>query len=937
MPDETTQPAVNVIDPKTGEVSNVDADQVEEAHSRGLREATPEEVKTQAFKEAHDAPVTAGALGALRGATFGGSDYALTKSGLATSESLKAYKEQNPLASGGMAVAGSIAPIAALEFLTGGAATPGLALEGAEGLDTAIQAGRGATALAEASAGTETATAATAGAEALTREGISRLAPSAGTLGHLAKDFGIGAGLAAGDQISEKALGDNQALSAEVLVPAMLKGGAMAGVAGLGLRALARPVSAALSAAQDATSGAKNALSDFIAQRAIRNGAEKGLDEEALKLATSDPIAATDPRTLNAEKALQLSRKQDLGRDLTEKTKDLLSTMTESDKDFHATVRREEANNLLANHDTETVRSQAQEMMARNGQLLEQLAADPDVSAKTLDKAQRLFDAASSKVEKGGTAGDIFNDLNDYKRAQAKLAKFNKLAFGTDQESTLNGMRDLTGNVTDHLENSDIYGQAAEKHQVINAAETAYIRAKDQSMSDFGRTEIGAGGRKVRVLNEDRIKTTLNAFEAGRQRTQMAHLGQLYDAADNLNQVYADSLKNVPAGGMTLKPGDVKNVLDAAVQAKQAGIKTAADVAKNTPTGPATAYQAIGGKLGQPAEYDKGVMGIGEAGLLLGGLHALGMPAPLIGAGAVARAALGGELLPAATSVKVLAMIAKAQKTFGAAADTGIAHLLKSGSGKVSGALLPIVSERLSRGPQDFQFGPGSHAGLSDDQSLRRHAQDLTAASQATPDGHNHLLSAAPEIGSQALVAHQRVLQAMSGALPPGTVPSEEAEASPFDPPKVASQVEKQRWVNTATLLHEPLSILPKVAAGMVTKKDVATLAGAYPAIYQEMKTKLVTQLAQMDPKERRRMSPQLVASLSTFLGAPLSKLQQPDSLRLLQQNFLKPGADDKGGQSGPPPGGGPQPARPRSHAQMKLAERSRTPNQAADAILAGS
>ena len=62
----------------------------------------------------------------------------------------------------------------------------------------------------------------------------------------------------------------------------------------------------------------------------------------------------------------------------------------------------------------------------------------------------------------------------------------------------------------------------------------------------------------------------------------MAHLGQLYDAADNLNQVYVDSLKNVPPAGMTLNTGDVKSVLDAAVAAKQQGIKTLpAQVAKN--------------------------------------------------------------------------------------------------------------------------------------------------------------------------------------------------------------------------------------------------------------------------------------------------------------------------------------------------------------------
>ncbi len=910
MAETATSPAtVPVISPE-GDLGTIPAAQLGEALKAGYSQATTKQVEAEQFKEEHDSPLKAAGLGVLSGATLGLGNELLNKTGLTTPESQAAYKEENPLAFGASEFAGSLLPIAGAEALTGGAATPELV-------------GGALSGVAERAAAGTVADAAQAGVEAAARAAAP--APGAGTLGHLAKDFAIGTGLAGGQQITEDALGDNHALDAEVLVPAMLTGGALASVAGLGLRGAANVVTPALERASSALGSASDTLSDFLAQRAIKAGVKEGLDEDALRMATSDPLAASDPKVLAAEKAQQLARKQDLGKDLLAKVRDVSDAMKSADKDFHANIRPDEANNLLANHDLEAVRESAQGMLEQSRGVVDQLAADPEVNTKTLAKARALLDAADAATERAEKPGDVFNALNDYKREQAKLSKFNKLAFGTDQESTLNGMRQLTAAVQDHLEDTGIYGDAAARQAEINAAETKLIRSRDQLMGDFGRTEIGTSGRKIRVLDEDKFKTFLGQVAVGKRTAQLGHLSQFLDAAKGLTDTYSDSLKNVPGKGMQLGPADIRNLLDVASDARNQGLTTAQAIAKKAPVGPATAYQSIGGRVGQPAQYDKGILGVGEAGLLMAGAHMVGVPAPLIGGAALARAVLGGEALPPATTVKVLAMIAKARKAFSSAADGAVSNLLKRGAGKAE-SVLPIVTEHMSRGPQDFQFGSRSHAGLSDRESFALHAQDIQAAT-ARPsalDGNNKLLEGAPTVGAQALAAHQRVLGMMTP--PEGLLNEHEQQALMFDQPDAASPMERQDWVNRANILHEPLSVIPLISSGMLTQESVDTLKAGYPALHADLSRRLIQGIGEMTPKERAKLSAELVDQLSTFVGVPLSRLQAPSTLVLSQMAGV-----------GQPGGGSPMaPTRIRKTAPLKFGQRAQTPNQAADAVLAG-
>jgi hypothetical protein len=446
-------------------------------------------------------------------------------------------------------------------------------------------------------------------------------------------------------------------------------------------------------------------------------------------------------------------------------------------------------------------------------------------------------------------------------------------------------------------------------------------------MDDFGRIERGPTGIKTRVLDEDKFGKAAKQWAIGARSATLDHYNNFLDRAKDLNEVYTDVLqKHVPGKNMDLSGSDVQNLLDAAVTAKQQALEQAGLIAKNAPVGPATAYQAIGGRLDQPAAYDKGVLGIGEAGLTMAGLTMMGVPHSLIGAAAVARGTLAlmkGKGLPPAATVKVLAMIAKSRNAWESASDSAISGMLKHG-GKAS-VLAPIIGEHLTRGPQDFQLGEKSHAGLSDAESFRQHSQDI-AAQAVPPTPNNPLLTGAPLIGSMALSAHQNQLGVLHDALPPGSALSEhEQQANLFDKQAPVSPLDRQDFVNTWGLVHDPLIVIPLMQSGLVTSKTVATLQRAAPATYAALAQKLSTELAKLSPQERARLSPGLVDSMSTFLQRPLSSLQDPATI-LLAQNA--------GATQAQQPGPGMMPKRSRKPPKMQSAARAQTPNQAADAAL---
>lgn len=199
-----------------GSVGSVPVEQAVAAFSQGYkfygdsdRAADEEKAKYEGFIPG----VEAGAAALARGGTFSLSDLALTKSGLASPETLSKLKEHNPGISTTGEVAGAILPIVAAHVLAPEAALPADAAALAAGGAEVADAGMGAIDVARAASEL-------APTSMVARVGDAAASAVGGGLpGTLARGGVEGAAYGAGQQLSDDVLGDRQ-ISAENLLAA---------------------------------------------------------------------------------------------------------------------------------------------------------------------------------------------------------------------------------------------------------------------------------------------------------------------------------------------------------------------------------------------------------------------------------------------------------------------------------------------------------------------------------------------------------------------------------------------------------------------------------------------------------------------------------------------------------------------------------------------
>ena len=229
-------------------------------------------------------------------------------------------------------------------------------------------------------------------------------------LGHIAKDFGIGAGPRGGRPGQrEGPRGQPGALGRGPPGPCDAQGrpGGWRG----GPRA-ARPGSAGLRCPRGGQGcderREERPLGLHLAARFIRNGRREGPRRgRRSSWPSRTPIAATDPRTLNAEKALQVSRKQDLGRDLTDKIEG--PPVHDAERGQGLPRQRPAQGSQQPPHQPRPgdgarfKRRRCSRATARSS--VPARRGPGRVSAKSLDKARALFDGVSAKVEKGEFGG----------------------------------------------------------------------------------------------------------------------------------------------------------------------------------------------------------------------------------------------------------------------------------------------------------------------------------------------------------------------------------------------------------------------------------------------------------------------------------------------------------------------------------------------------
>jgi hypothetical protein len=209
------QNTVNVVNP-SGDLVSLPAHQVNDAVQAGYHIPSPDEEATLQSKAKYGDGVgneiKAGAAGFARGATFGLSDQAMTKSGLVDPETLKGLQDNNPAISTGSEIAGAVLPAIASD---GGSALEGAAGTAAEAAAAPVKAvsaigsavADGATPIAEKAAGLL--------ANPETSPVVNKILSSG--LAHGAGSAVEGAFYGLGQSISEDALGDPDAMGEHLM------------------------------------------------------------------------------------------------------------------------------------------------------------------------------------------------------------------------------------------------------------------------------------------------------------------------------------------------------------------------------------------------------------------------------------------------------------------------------------------------------------------------------------------------------------------------------------------------------------------------------------------------------------------------------------------------------------------------------------------------
>lgn len=121
--------------------------------------------------------------------------------------------------------------------------------------------------------------------------------------------------------------------------------------------------------------------------------------------------------------------------------------------------------------------------------------------------------------------------------------------------------------------------------------------------------------------------------------------------------------------------------------------------------------------------------------------------------------------------------------------------------------------------------------------------------------------------------------------------------ASPLDKAPTVNPVQQASYNRALDIANHPLSVLESAKRGMLTPSDVKDLQTMYPALYKSLQTKVMSSMVDALDKEKLIPYPQRMA-LSMFLGQPLDSSMTPASIQSAQAvNQMPAGAGEMQGQ----------------------------------------
>lgn len=945
-------PAPNVTLSKDGHAIDVPADEAAPYIVKGYTAEQPaaraDRIAGEQADERDPGAVAAGALGALRGLTFGGSDAVVRGVGAATgdnsgAEQLADIRDRHGVASTIGNVIGQIGPAIA----TGGAS-----LEGEAGLLARTPAGF-ISRIGSKVAGLGEA------------EGVGALAKAGYTAGGAAVE---GAAQNAGAYISDVALGDKD-LSADGFVGAMGKGAFYGGVAGGALSLSASGLQAArrLLPSAEVTSEAV-AASETAARDGLRDSIDGSntLESSARDTLKSyrEQMAASDLETAQALNRIKVARAEEMAQAQTAKLSEraaVAKTKPAMDwlKDFEVPADEGKLADSVVEHGNIAEGSgptSLEEQLQGTKKALDGGAAPKDLKpthvedglndyiAKANPQAARLVNSVKelgaargelmdSWLKKYGDDSALAYDAASPAARRAKTLDWASKA-GPDDEAAAHFLNEPENMKTRLGPEAPADVRKAANAAGADAAHEAFTPAlADATNVSKSGTEAMAraryGSARAAAKAQDEVHT---AFAAGRRTTgaevvaaqpsideQISHaLGKSKDVNADIAEMApkitryeaakAEVTEATAEAGGKVAPEDIAHaqaLREAQKAAEQKTAQTTADAADqiNKLQAGVPAKQLPGGKLLSKGGLIDRVGNIGGAYEMLRGM---GVPLP-----DPKNIAVIGPLLSLYLKAKVIGKVAgKWGGSFAATAEGTIASKAALTQNRMAGAIDTMLSgaskgvaraAAVSGGPTAalahklFDDGSGKTKPYTDTPKIGEvgemylaRAQELTASQKpgaVEAAVKARITTSDPTIVAAIVAAEQRKLDYQYQKMPkPDPTAIPVPGAKPWCPAKADITV----WSKSVEAIHDPAAVFESVArGGCASPEAIDAVKSCFPSLYAAGQKQVVTKLATSNdpiPYPRR-------VAMSQLWGLPLDPSQAPDHAAFLQARYSAPAA----------------------------------------------
>lgn len=441
------------------------------------------------------------------------------------------------------------------------------------------------------------------------------------------------------------------------------------------------------------------------------------------------------------------------------------------------------------------------------------------------------FSTYETKALEGVEGKDIFkihDSINELKQDIGKMSKMEKGSIANFSEGkALEKVRSFGTGLKDSLENSEVWGKAADLQKNINEAYSGVLGVKNKTgpLNQLRQTFMQKVGEDFRV-DPSKVDKYLKQIGNSKADIPQSKVVNFLDSSDTFHK----AIDNIYTKNGLENP--ISRVSTETMRATTGKLEPGAklfDWLINKGLG-----EGAGGAMGAAAGHK---IGLGWVGGMLGA-HALGPMINSVLPGIVtklANTAANGTGLRAALDYGIQA--AKGQ--------TMLSKVTKSvfkaiGQEAVEKGVAIRDNEKLDKKVKDYGINPDKLQSLGVD--LSHYMPDHTTALASITAGAIKYLN---------------------------QIRPNDSKASPLDNKPVVNRVAKLDYNRALNIAQDPMAVIKNINTGTINQRDVVHFKAMYPALYENARSKIMSDMT--DHLTKNDNIPYRVKiGLSVFLGTPL-------------------------------------------------------------------